>query len=67
VWHSNKPRFAQLRVPVEFQQPNSGTYSDDFDLAAKCVRWELKKFLYQEKVRSLVIFCTDLNNYLPRS
>jgi len=29
--------------------------------------WELKKNLYQEKVRSLVIFCTYWNNYLPRS
>lgn len=28
---------------------------------------QLKKSLYQEKVRSLVIFCTDLNNYLPHS
>ncbi len=29
--------------------------------------WKLKKNLYQQKVRSLVIFCTDSNNYLLRS
>jgi len=43
VWHSNKPRFYHLHVPMKFQQPNSGTYLDDSDLSAKCAPLGIKK------------------------
>lgn len=56
MWHSNKRRFAQLHVPMEFQQPNSGSYPGDFDHAAKC-EVEVEE---EEEVMELLVKISNL-------